>query len=112
MGAKNYYFKNSLAKLILFGVLLLGTTTVFSQDSTATGSTMGRLDLPNPTGIQNLYTYDPITERYLLTRMLGDFNISYPVILTVEEYQDLVLKEQMKAYFKEKIDAADGRKEG
>lgn len=112
MGAKNYYFKNSLAKLILFGVLLLGTTTVFSQDSTATGSTMGRLDLPNPAGIQDLYTYDPITERYLLTRMLGDFNISYPVILTVEEYQELVLKEQMKAYFKEKIDAADGRKEG
>jgi cell surface protein SprA len=73
---------------------------------------MGRLDLPNPTSIQNLYTYDPITERYILTRTLGDFNISYPIILTAEEYQELVLKQQMKAYFKEKIDAADGRKEG
>nr|MCH9659919.1 cell surface protein SprA [Bacteroidota bacterium] len=93
-------------------MLLLGATTVFSQDSTATGSSMGRLDLPNPASIENLYTYDPITERYILTRTLGDFNISYPVILTPEEYRDLVLKEQMKAYFKEKIDAADGRKEG
>ena len=112
MGAKNYYYKNSLAKLILFGILLFGATTAFSQDTTATGSTMGRLDLPTPISIQDLYTYDPITERYILTRTLGDFDISYPIILTPEEYQELILREQMKAYFKEKIDAADGRKEG
>ncbi|NND62877.1 MAG: cell surface protein SprA, partial [Flavobacteriaceae bacterium] len=70
------------------------------------------MDLPDPSSIQDLYEFDPITEMYILNRTLGDFNISYPVILTPEEYQDLVLKEQMKAYFKEKIDAADGRKEG
>src|SRR5690606_10205656 len=73
---------------------------------------MGRLDLPNPTSIQNLYTYDPITDRYIYTQTLGNFKISYPVILTPAEYQKLVQEEQMKAYFKEKIDAADGRKEG
>ncbi len=113
MGAKNYNYKYSLANLLFLGMLLLGTTNVFSQDdSTATGSSMGRMDLPNPSGIENLYTYDALTDRYILTRSLGDFKLSYPVILTPEEYRELVLKEQMKAYFKEKIDAADGRKEG
>ena len=112
MSTKNYDSRYSLAKIIVLGILLLTTNQLFSQDTTATGSTMGRLDLPDPASIQNLYTYDPITERYVLTRTLGDFDISYPVILTPEEYQELVMKEQMKAYFKEKIDAADGRKEG
>jgi cell surface protein SprA len=73
---------------------------------------MGRLDLPNPTSIQNLYTYDPITDRYIYSQTLGSFKITYPIILTPEEYQRLIQEEQMKAYFKEKIDAADGRKEG
>ncbi|MAN58534.1 MAG: cell surface protein SprA, partial [Flavobacteriaceae bacterium] len=70
------------------------------------------MELPMPQSIEDLYTYDPITDRYYYSRTLGDFNIGYPVILTPEEYRDLILKEQMKAYFKEKIDAADGRKAG
>jgi len=91
---------------------MLSAWVAKAQDTTATGYDVGRMDLPTPTSIQDLYTYDPITDRYILTQTLGDFNLSYPVILTPEEYQDLVLKEQMRAYFKEKIDAADGRKEG
>jgi len=113
LGVKNYNFRNHFFKCILFGITLLTVSTSYGQeDSTATGYESGRLDLPNPTSIQNMYTYDPITDRYILTRMVGDFDISYPVILTAEEYRDLVQREQMKAYFKEKIDAADGRKEG
>src|SRR5690554_7778248 len=84
----------------------------FAQDTTATGSSMGTMDLPNPRSIENLYTYDPITDRYIYTQTLGNFKIGYPVILTPAEYQKLVQEEQMKSYFKEKIDAADGRKEG
>ncbi len=83
-----------------------------AQDSTAVGNEMGRMDLPTPVSIQDLYTYDPITDRYIYTQTLGSFNITYPVILTPQEYQRLIQEEQMKAYFKEKIDAADGRKEG
>ena len=47
-----------------------------AQDTTATGSSMGRMDLPNPTSIQDLYTYDPITDRYVYTQKLGDFKIN------------------------------------
>ena len=104
----NSYCKLLLVLGITFGSISLG----LAQDSTATGSTMGRMELPNPSSIQDLYTYDSITDRYIYTKTLGNFNISYPVILTPQEYQDLVLKEQMKAYFMEKINAADGRKDG
>ena len=45
-------------------------------------------------------------------RWLVIFSISYPLILTPEEYRDLILNQQMKSYFKDKIDAADGRKDG
>ncbi len=80
--------------------------------SEVTTVTMGRMELPSPPSIEDLYIYDPITDRYIYNRVLGDFNISYPIILTPEEYQDLILKEEMKNYFKDKISAADGNKEG
>jgi cell surface protein SprA len=113
LGLKNYDLKISFFKQILvLGVIVSSFTTTYSQDSISTGSTMGRMDLPNPTSIQDLYTYDIITEMYIYTQIIGDFSISYPLILTPEEYRDLILNQQMKSYFKEKIDAADGRKEG
>lgn len=113
MGAKNYKYIHKFCRLLLIiGAVFAATTTAFSQDSTKTGYDKGRIDLPEPTSIEDLYTYDPITDRYIYTRTLGSFKISYPIILTPEEYQQLILEEDMKAYFKEKIDAADGRKEG
>ena len=93
MSTKNYDSRYSLAKILILGILLLGTNQLFSQDTTATGSTMGRLDLPDPASIQNLYTYDPITDRYILTRTIGSVDISYPIILTPAEYEELVMKE-------------------
>ena len=113
MGSKNYVYLNSYYKILFVLFVIFGSISFgYSQDSTSTGSTLGRMELPNPTSIKDLYTYDVITDRYIYTKTLGGFNISYPVLLTPEEYQDLVLKEQMKEYFMDKIDAADGRKEG
>ena len=113
MGSKRYDLKNSFFKQILvLGVIISSFATAYSQDSTSNGSTMGRMDLPTPTSIQDLYTYDLITEMYIYTQIIGGFSITYPLILTPEEYRDLILNQQMKSYFKDKIDAADGRKEG
>tara|TARA_R100000306_G_scaffold46671_3_gene44559 strand:+ start:21202 stop:28584 length:7383 start_codon:yes stop_codon:yes gene_type:complete len=113
LGANNYDFtKNLFGFLFILSVVFGGITKVSAQDSTDTGSVMGRMDLPNPPSIQDLYTYDPIMDRYVYTQTLGSINLTYPIILTPQEYQDLILEQQMKAYFKEKIDAADGRKEG
>lgn len=86
--------------------------TTVAQDSTKTGYSMGEMAMPNPDSIVSKYTYDPLTDRYIYTESVGDFNINYPVILTPEEYQQLVLRENMQSYYKQKIDAYDGKKQG
>jgi cell surface protein SprA len=57
-----------------------------------------------------MYSYDPVTGRYYYTSKIGDFNINYPVILTPKEFQELLYNENLKAYYKEKIDAYEGLK--
>ena len=106
-------------KRLFFGVLFLSFNSVlFAQqpttvrDSTSTTFSFGKLDTPDPASIESKYTYDPLTDRYFYTSTVGDFNINYPVILTPKEFQDLVVKESLKAYYKEKLDALDGKKEG
>jgi cell surface protein SprA len=82
------------------------------QDSTATTFSFGNLTLPNPNSIVSKYTYDPLTDRYIYNETVGNFNINYPIILTPAEYQRLVLQENLRNYYKQKIDAADGKKDG
>ncbi len=81
-------------------------------DSVQTGIALGRIALENPDSIVSKYTYDPVLDRYIYTESVGDFDITYPIILSPDQYFELIRKESMKAYFKEKIDAFSGRKEG
>jgi cell surface protein SprA len=98
--------------LVLFSGLAYAQTNPIDQDSTRTGFSLGRLSIPNPQSIVSKYTYDPITDRYIYTETVGKFNINYPIILTPAEFQRLVLLEQQQKYYKQKIDAAAGQKEG
>jgi len=82
------------------------------QDSVKTGFNLGKIKTPNPNSIESKYTYDALTNRYVYTEKIGDFNINYPIILTPKEYYDLVAKENLKSYYKEKIDAFSGKKAG
>ena len=77
-------WKSFVPGVLLCAFLLFGVDLKAQEDTLVTGSVMGRLDLPDPNSIENMYSYDPITDRYILSRMLGDFDISYPVILTPE----------------------------
>ncbi|KAB1156345.1 T9SS outer membrane translocon Sov/SprA [Flavobacterium luteum] len=79
---------------------------------TIKGYTKGGLELKNPPSIIEAYTYDPVTDRYIYTNSVDGFNINYPIILTPKEYEQLVLRESMRNYFKKKSDAIDGKKEG
>jgi cell surface protein SprA len=83
-----------------------------AQDSVKTGVSLGELLLGNPDSIVTKYTYDAALDRYVYTESVGEYNISHPIFLTPEQYYDLVQKEQTKSYFKEKIDAFSGKKEG
>lgn len=82
------------------------------QDSTATGFSVGKVEMQNPASIIEAYTYDPVTDRYIYTNTVSGFNINYPIILTPKEYQELVLREQIREYFQAKSDAIDGKKDG
>ena len=82
------------------------------QDSVKTGVALGRLIMENPDSIVAKYSYDPKTNTYVYTESIGDFNVNYPLILTPEQYYELIEKEQMKSYFKQKADAYAGKKEG
>lgn len=108
----------SFLRFILLPLMVLAFHLSFSQeepnnqDSTKTGFSLGNLKIPNPSSIISRYSYDPATDRYIYTESLGEFNINYPIILTPEEYQRLILLEQQQSYYKQKIDAIDGKKEG
>ncbi|RTE55017.1 cell surface protein SprA [Arenibacter aquaticus] len=122
-GAK-FYLKSLFKLTVLFFVFLGATNTSLAQDtegqqtneqeldSVKTGVALGKLVMENPDSIVSKYTYDPNMDRYVYTVSVGDFDIDYPIILTPEQYYELVRKEGMKSYFKEKIDAFIGKKQG
>ncbi len=114
----NYTLLTYIQRVILIPILVLMSTLAYgqqdstAQDTTKTGFSLGSMNMPNPQSIVSKYTYDPVTDRYIFTESVGKFNINYPIILTPAEYQKLVLQEQQRLYYKQKIDAAAGQKEG
>ena len=99
-----------LALIMLVGNLVNAQET--EQDSTKTTYAFGKLNMPNPSSIVSKYTYDAVLDRYVYSEKIGDFSINYPLILTPAEYQELVLQEKLKAYYKKMADAKAGQKEG
>ena len=95
-----------------FSYLLWSQQTPTVRDSTSTTFSFRDLNPPDPSSVINKYTYDPITDRYYYTSKVGDYDIKYPIILTPKEFQALIQKENLKQYYKEKLDAFDGKKEG
>ena len=95
--------------------MLVSSWSAFSQDipdSVKVGGDLGKIKLGNPPSIVDAYKYDPITDRYVFSSTFDGFNINYPIILTPKEYEQLVMRESIRKYFKEKSDAIDGKKEG
>ena len=107
-------YTQSILKIALVLITLLSVDVVFSQvdeevNDTVKGYNTGAINMQNPTSILEAYSYDPDTDRYVLTKTFDGFNINYPIILTPQEYQKLILRESMNDYFKEKSKAIDGR---
>jgi cell surface protein SprA len=117
-----YYNKPSFEfKKILLAFSLLFSFSIFSQvtptvpnptEEEPKGFSTGKVEIENPNSIVNAYTYDAATNRYIYTSSVDGFNINYPIILTPQEYEELVLRESMREYFKKKSDAIDGKKDG
>ena len=104
--------KQSLLIVFVLCYSLVGWSQQPAQDSVKTGFSLGNIKIPNPNSVESKYTYDPLTDRYIYTEKIGEFNINYPIILSPKEYYALVAKENFRRYYKDKIDAFDGKKEG
>ncbi|WP_374505490.1 cell surface protein SprA [Flavobacterium sp.] len=99
--------------LILFSTYVVQAQgTSVAQDTIPKGYSTGKIAIKNPKSILSGYTYDPVTDRYVYTNSVEGFTIDYPIILTPREYENLVLKESMRNYFRKKLDAVDGKKQG
>ena len=105
-------FKYAFSVVFLFfGFAMQAQVTEEEEESrdTIKGYNTGKIEVPNPTSIVEAYTYDPVTNKYIFTKKFEGFNITYPIILTPEQYQELVLRESMREYFQEKSNAIDGK---
>ena len=57
-------------------------------------------DLNTPSNIQTLVDYDPATGMYIVRTMVGDMEISTPVILTPSQYNDWQMRQSMLQYYR------------
>lgn len=108
---KNYNFRFPASAVVTIFLVMTVSMGVVAQDTTQTGYSMGRIELPNPSSIVDSYEYDPVLDRYIYKETLGTFNLSQPLILTPEEFEELVMKEEMQRYFQQKIRSLSGRTE-
>lgn len=118
---RNNYPKLSVPLRLSFLLLLLLSLDAVAQetvqdttstDTTKVGYSVGQISLPDPESIESKYEYDPILNRYFYKQRLGRINLGLPLVLTPQEFEDLVLQQEMRDYFKLKNDALTGRKEG
>ena len=99
--------------LVLFcGFVSQAQVKPVAQDSTKTSYSVGKIQIKDPSSILSAYTYDPITDTYVYSKTIDGFSTIYPTVLTPKEFEDLERKESMRSYFKKKLDAIDGKKEG
>ena len=70
----------------------------------------GNLFLNNPT--ETIITYDKTINKFMLVEKIGDYYIGTPIFMTPKEYDKYRLKNDLKDYFKEKVDATNSRKKG
>ncbi|WP_136667458.1 cell surface protein SprA [Flavobacterium sp. H122] len=103
----DFSLKSSFLTLFFF---VFSNSYAQEVNDTVKGYNKGSIELANPQSILEAYTYDPVSDKYIYTKSFEGFNIDYPIVLSPEEYHNLIQKEAIKKYFKEKADAVAGQK--
>ena len=98
--SKRYVVYKSPKALILILFWFISSFGVLSAQQQAD---IGGIALPNPSSLSSKYTYDSESDRYIFSQEIGGYPIGTPLVLTVKEFEALVLKEQMQNYFKDKV---------
>jgi len=85
-------------------------TTVTSLKYNFKHNQNGSLFLQNPSNVE--VTYDKAIDKFVLVEKVGDYYIGTPIFMSPREYDKYRLKNDLKGYFKEKIDATSSNKKG
>lgn len=59
-------------------------------------------DLRNPENVKTAVEYDIRTGQYVVRTRIGDMQISTPIVLTPEEYQDYSLQQSLRSYYRKR----------
>ncbi|CAM1345870.1 T9SS outer membrane translocon Sov/SprA [Tenacibaculum crassostreae] len=70
----------------------------------------GTLFLNNP--VQKEITFDKTLNKFKIVEKIGDYCIGTPIYMTPSEYDQYRLKNDLRSYFKEKVDATNPNKRG
>ena len=98
-------YKYSQALIHILFWILSSFGVILSQEK----AHVGEIALPDSSSISKKYTYDSESDRYIFSKEIGGYLIGIPLVLSIKEYEALVLKEQMQNYFKKKVQALSGK---
>ncbi|RKF05281.1 protein involved in gliding motility SprA [Tenacibaculum lutimaris] len=115
---------NRLLTILTFFVSIVSFSQNTQNDSTKTvkkdtvvplkynfkNNQNGALFLNNPS--QKVVTYDKVLNKFMIVEKVGDYYVGTPVFMTPKEYDEYRLKNDLKDYFKEKVDATNPKKKG
>ncbi len=101
-----------MKRIILLIFLITGFTSLRAQQETDSIRENPQTGIRIPVqvrSIKEIYEYDPEKNLYIKKTVLGDYEISYPRILTPRQYFELLRKEQIRENFKKTNDAIAGK---
>ncbi|MCC9042661.1 cell surface protein SprA [Myroides sp. M-43] len=99
--------------ILLFGVQISHAQNIGIQeaDSLQTKFDIGKIVIPDPDIIKEAYSYNPYKDSYYLTKTFDGFNVNYPLILTRKEFEDLIMRAELRKYFLQRFNVMHGREE-
>ena len=108
---KRYFFslKSNLISFFLIGILFFNTS--YGQKKDNLPYELGKIQLPLSESVITNYVFDADSNLYVYSKNIGGYPINTPLVLTVEEFNNLVIKEKINGYFKEKLSLLRGNSE-
>ena len=94
---------------LLLPLLLICSISLWGQVESSYD--LSKSKLTQSSSISSNYTYDPDSGMYIYTETIEGYPINAPLVMTPKEFEALVLAEQTRGYFQDKIAALSGNSE-
>lgn len=107
-GAFTHIANSRKAILFLFLVGLLPGVVMAQTDTTSNGNEPNGLIMDEPSNVTDQIEYDPISNQYIIQRMMGDFPIGTPIFMSPSEYQEYSNNQQNQNYWENKTGQGGG----